>query len=73
MTRSDCMRKLRKIKQDYNNGERSGVYINKIYFTFSEWDIEIMCGGILVFTKEFVTIPGYKSLYIMYDEIIEIK
>ena len=72
MTRSACVRKLRKIKQDYNNGERSGVFINKIFFFFNEWDVEILRDGILVHNDE-QGIIDYRSLYIMFDEIIEMK
>lgn len=72
MTRSECIRKLRKIKQDYNNGERSGVFINKILFFFNEWDVEILRDGILVHNDE-QEIIDYRSLYIMFDEIIEMK
>lgn len=68
MTREQCEKKIENIRK---NTTRNGIFINKILFLFSEWVVDVVQFGILIRTIEDGGV--YQSIYIPFEDIIEIK
>ena len=68
MSRDQCERMISSISC---SSVRNGIFINKILFLFTEWVVDIVQFGILIRTREDGVV--YRSIYIPFEDIIEIK
>ena len=68
MSREQCEKMITSISC---SPVRNGIFINKILFLFSEWVVDVVQFGILMRTPEDGVV--HRSLYIPFEDIIEIK
>ena len=68
MSRNQCEKMISSISC---SSVRNGIFINKILFRFTDWVVVILQFGILIRTLEDGV--AYRSIYIPFEDIIEIK
>lgn len=68
MSRDQCEKMINSISC---SSVRNGIFINKILFLFSEWVVDVVQFGILIRTIEDGGV--YQSIYIPFEDVIEIK
>lgn len=68
MSREQCEKMITSISC---SPVRTGIFVNKILFLFSEWVVDVVQFGIWMQTLEDGV--AYRSLYIPFEDVIEIK